>query len=119
MKIYRIEHRDTRDGMWYNYDGTYNGFIFNLTEGKSKNLPMDYHNRYSKDNMTWISGCMDKEQLLGWFTPLDISELLKNGYGVFEFECDTYLIEDTQVLFAREKIYSQKEIEVVKVNEGE
>ena len=62
--------------------------------------------------MTWISGCMDKEQLLVWFTSLDISELLKNGYGVFGFMCDKYIIEESQVLFPRESAYLRKEISI-------
>lgn len=112
MKIYRIEHRDTRDGMWYNYDGTYNGFIFNLTEGKARNFPMDYHSRYSKENLNWISGVKDKEQLLEWFSLLDIKELLENGYGLFGFMCDKYIIEESQVLFPRESVYLRKEISI-------
>lgn len=57
--IYRIEHKDTGDGMWYNMDGTYNGFIKNLTEGRSKNSLMDEHQKCPAKYGKWHSGVKD------------------------------------------------------------
>lgn len=41
LTIYRLEHKDTNDSMWYNNKGDYNPFIMTLTEGAAKQLPME------------------------------------------------------------------------------
>ena len=110
MKIYRIENEETMHGMWYRLDGTYDPFIKRLTEGKSKDLPMEFHEKYSKDGFKWFSGCDNKEHMRQWFSELDALELFKNGYKLYEFESQQFIKEENQVLFTREGILSKNEI---------
>ena len=111
--IYRIEHRDTKDGMWYNYNGSYNGAIFDLTEGLSKNIPMPYTEHHKKDNKKWFSAVKSIDDLFKWFTSLDIQELLGQGYELYKITCINYNDIGSEVLFAREDIVKQ---EIVNIN---
>ncbi|PLS19205.1 hypothetical protein CVD28_02000 [Bacillus sp. M6-12] len=110
MKIYRIENENTMNGMWYDINGNYNPFIVNLSEGKSKHLPMDFDDRYSNGGLKWFSGCHSKELMRHWFSDLDAFELHENGYKLFEFESEQFIVEEHQILFTREGIVSKKEI---------
>ena len=111
MKVYRIEHKETKNGMWHNYDGTYNGIIKTLTEGKSKDVPMPRTKHQSKDNKKWFSSVSKLEQLLEWFTRKDIEELVSLGYGLYEFECTEYNnVTANETLFTRESIVDKNEI---------
>lgn len=110
MKIYRIENTITNHGMWYKEDGTYDPFILKLTEGKSKHLPMEHHERYSEGGIKWFSGCDSVEMLKQWFSKQDVFELLQSGYGLYEFECSQYKQEENQTLFSREGIVNKHKI---------
>lgn len=110
MKIYRIENEETMHGMWYRLDGTLDPFIKRLTDGKSKNLPMEFHERYSEGGMKWFSGCDSKETMKHWFSDLDAFELFRNGYKLFQFESNQFIKEEFQTLFTREGIISKQEI---------
>lgn len=106
--IYRIEHKDTGNGMWYNMDGTYNGFIKNLTEGKSKDVPMGKHQKCPVEHGKWHSGVKSLGQLLEWFSEKDIDELFASGYKLFEFQCEEYYEAENEIYFTREGVVSRK-----------
>lgn len=112
MTIWRIENQKTMHGMWYELSGEYNPFIFTLTEGISKNLPMDYNKRYHKDGKKWFSGCNNFEDMRSWFSIKDAYELKRAGYELYEFEATECVVEDNQVLFTREGLKSQKMIPI-------
>ena len=73
MIIYRIEHKKSKAGMWYDYNGEYNGLIKTLSEGKSKHIPMLL--RPKLDDKNWFSGVLSLQQLLEWFSNKDIEVL--------------------------------------------
>lgn len=110
MKIYRIENIETLHGMWYRDDGTYDPFIFKLTEGKSRNLPMGFHEKYSKGGMQWISGCGSKDMMQHWFSNKDAVELFQCGYRLYEMDSEQFIAEENQILFTREGISMKREI---------
>lgn len=110
MKIYRIENEETNHGMWYRNDATYDPFIFKLTEGKSAALPMEFHERYSKGGLRWISAGGSIEDMHHWFSDRDAVELFQAGYKLFEFEAAQYVVEEHQVLFTREGVKGKIEI---------
>lgn len=110
MKIYRIENPDTMHGMWYRLDGSYDPFINRLTEGISKDLPMDFDERYHAGGQKWFSGCPTIELMNHWFTPLDALELQQNGYRLFQFESKQFKVEEFQTIFTREGVLHQQEI---------
>lgn len=110
MKIYRIENEITNHGMWYREDGVYDPFILKLSDGKSKHLPMEWHDRYYKERLKWFSGCHSIELMRHWFSNLDALELFQNGYKLFEFKSKQYKAEEHQILFTREGILKKQEI---------
>lgn len=110
IKVYRIENPNTMHGMWYKLDGTYSPFIMTLTEGISKNLPMDFHQRYSEGGKKWFSAGKSKDNMNQWFSPLDAIELNQNGYKLYAFDVSEYHIEEHQVIFTREGVIRSEEI---------
>lgn len=108
--IYRIENEETEAGMWYRSGAIYDPFIKTLKDGKSADLPMGYHERYSKDGLAWFSGTVNREQMQSWFSVQDAMELHANGYKLFEFVSNQYIEEEYQVIFTREGIITKKEI---------
>lgn len=110
LEIFRIENPDTNHGMWYDGDGNYNPFIFNLTEGVSRDLPMEHHIRYGFGGTRWFSGCQDVELMRHWFSKKDIEELLSSGYKLYKFESTEFVVEEFQVLFTRTGIITRTEI---------
>lgn len=108
--IYRIENEETMHGMWYRLDGTYDPFIKRLSDGKSADLPMEFHERYSKGGMKWFSGCDDRETMQAWFSTQDALELFKNGYRLFKFKANHFVEEEHQTLFTREGVIEKVEV---------
>lgn len=110
MKIYRVEHKDTKSGMWYNFDGSYNGIINKLTEGKSKQLPMVRDKNHNKDDKKWFSAVKSLDQLFEWFSELDLMELNNLGYELYEIKCNDYLVNSNEILFTRESVIYQNKL---------
>ncbi|HSW65308.1 MAG TPA: hypothetical protein VLH56_18675 [Dissulfurispiraceae bacterium] len=110
MIVYRIENPDTMHGMWYKLDGTWAPFIFTLTEGISRDLPMGYHPRYSAGGKKWFSAGKSKENMNQWFSARDALELSQADYKLFEFDVSEFAEEEHQVIFTREGVVSCKEI---------
>ena len=110
VTIYRIENPDTMHGMWYRLDGTYDPFIKTLTEGISKDLPMDKHPRYSFKGIPWFSAGKSVENMNQWFSASDAKELNEAGYKLFSFIVQEYQMEEMQCLFTRRGVIEQVEI---------
>ena len=110
ITIYRIENPDTMHGMWYRLDGTYDPFIKTLTEGISKELPMDKHPRYMLHGIPWFSAGKSVENMNQWFSALDAKELNEAGYKLFSFTVQEYQMEEMQCLFTRRGVIKQVEI---------
>ena len=110
MKIYRIENTITKHGMWYREDGTFNPFIYKLTEGISKDLPMLFNPEHKEGGVDWCSAGISKEQMNMWFSPLDALELHQSGYKLFEFNVSVFKKMEHEILFSRDSIISQTEI---------
>ena len=107
ITVFRIENPVTMHGMWYKIDGSWSPFIFNLTEGKSRNLPMGWDARYSTGGRKWFSAGKSRENMNQWFSPQDALELKMNGYELYQFDVTEYMVEEHQVLFTREGIVRQ------------
>lgn len=110
MKTYRIENEDTQHGMWYREDGTFDPFILKLTEGKSKDLPMDLSGLYSEGGRKWFSSCSNTTDMQHWFSDKDALELFQAGYKLFEFEAVEFKALEHEVIFTREGVLGKTEI---------
>jgi len=98
--------------MWYNADGSYNGFIHTLTEGRCADMPMGHDDKYRKDGKRWYSGAKDKSQMNFWFSVMDAYELETAGYYLYEYEINEYWKDDIQVYFTQEGVISQTRIPI-------
>lgn len=108
--VYRIENPDTMHGMWYKLDGTWAPVIFNLSEGISKDLPMEYHPRYALRGRKWFFAGKSIENMNQWFSPQDAWELHLMGYKLYRFDVEEFQMEEYQCLFTREGIVTQEQI---------
>jgi hypothetical protein len=109
-EVFRIENPISMHGMWYKLDATWAPFIFTLTEGISRDLPMEFDQRYSSGGLKWFSAGKSKSNMNRWFSPRDAYELSVAGYKLFRFVVSEYKEEEHQVLFTREGIVTAEEI---------
>lgn len=76
---YRIAHKDTGQGVWYDWNGKFTGLIHDKLSFCSNNkLTMPYDNNI----VGWISATRSLDDLFLWFTESDIKELEKHGWFI-------------------------------------
>lgn len=110
MEILRIENPESMHGMWYDSNGNFDPFIKKLSEGISKDLPMEFCADHKLDGLDWYSAGKSIEEMNQWFSARDAFELMKSGYKLFRFDVVTYQIKEHEVLFTRDGILDQQEI---------
>lgn len=115
IKFYRIEHEDTRRSLWYKPNGTYEPFIEKLTEGKAKQLPMDFSTDYYDFGTTWYSALTDVESAHFWFSDLDAFELMKSDYRLYEIVAKNTRLKKHEVMFTKEGIVHKREIPIQEI----
>lgn len=115
--IFRIEHPVDRNGMWYNKDGVYQKTIDILCPyGIAKDIPMPLNlELHRKDGLVWTSGGKSIQNMNEWFAPQDAVNLMNSGFKLFEFEVTMYQELEHEILYCREGIISQKEIQIESV----
>lgn len=112
MKAYRVENQEKGNGIWRNFDGTYNPVFDKLSDGLAKNLPMQDSDFYRYAGKQWFSACDDKDKLKNWFSKTDVIEMRKMGYEVYEFEItDCRTVSEFEIVFTRDSIVSQRVID--------
>lgn len=112
FKVYRVENQQEQHGLWRNFDGSWNPVFDTLTDGLSRNLPMEDSELYRQDRKQWFSSAPSTETLKHWFSISDVLELAEIGYKVYEFlVTDIKVVSDFEVIFIRKNILSQTEIE--------
>jgi hypothetical protein len=83
--FYRVCHVKTLQGLWYDYNGDFTGFIhdrFNFC--KNNELKMDF----DEEIVGWLSATDSLEKLFNWFTIEDIKELQKYNWFIHVFEAE-------------------------------
>ena len=111
VRGYRVEDQIGEHGLWRNFDGSWNPVFDQLSEGLSRSLPMEDSDLYRQDNKKWFSAAPSKETLKHWFSLNDVLELSKLGYRIYEFELqNTKTVSEFEIIFTRDNIVSQKEI---------
>jgi hypothetical protein len=86
-KFYRVCHKDTLQGLWYDYQGQFTGLIhedFNFCVNNE--LRMDF----DPEIVGWLSATETLEDLWRWFTKDDIQKLQDHGWFIHEFEAVDY-----------------------------
>jgi hypothetical protein len=90
-RFFRVCHKDTLQGLWYDYQGRFTGLIhdeFSFCE--NSDLKMDF----DPDLVGWLSAVETIETLFNWFTKEDIKQLENKGWFIHEFETSTYRFYD-------------------------
>jgi hypothetical protein len=100
MKMYRIQHKETKDGMWRGIvivDGKI--VVDHLTDKKLANMPMPDSPVYRRDGKVWRSAVNNKESMFFWFTKQEIEEMVALGMTVISFDCDDWFeVEHKEIL---------------------
>lgn len=111
-KIYRIEHPENMNGMWYTKNGVLRKQIHILCpHGIAKDLPMPLNlELHRKDGEIWNSAGKSIENMNEWFAPQDALNLYNNGFKLFQFEVSMFQELEHEILFCRKGIISQIEI---------
>lgn len=108
---YRVENQTRKHGLWRTFEGTWNPVFDQLSEGLSRNLPMEDNDLYRSGGKQWFAAAPTKETLKHWFSEKDVIELSKLGYKVYKFELsNTKRVSDFEIIFTRDNIINQKEI---------
>jgi hypothetical protein len=82
-KYYRVCHKETLQGLWYDYKGEFTGLIHNDFNFCANNkLEMDF----DPEIVGWLSATDSLETLWKWFTEDDIKQLQEHGWYIHEFE---------------------------------
>lgn len=84
-KYYRVCHKHTLQGLWYDYKGDFTGLIhdqFNFC--KNNELRMDFDDEI----VGWLSATDSLDTLFFWFTKEDIQNLQEHGWFIHEFEAE-------------------------------
>lgn len=113
--IWRIENPTTGTGMWYNDKGEFAPVITKLTEGISAHLPMENNPVHRLHGKHWHSGVVSYESLKNWFSKRDTEELISMGYVLYEIVTEEYNELEFEILFTKEGIVSQREINLLEV----
>lgn len=109
--IYRIEHPEDKDGMWYTKEGIARKRIQILCpDGIAKDFPMPFDFERNTDGNIWCSAGKSIENMNQWFTAQDAMSLYNNGFKLFQFEVSKFKELEMEILFCRDYIVKQKEI---------
>jgi len=82
-KFYRVANITTGQGLWYDFTGSFTGYIhtaFNFCQNNE--LKMDF----DEELVGWLSATPDLESLYSWFPVEDIVELQKHGWFIHVYE---------------------------------
>lgn len=112
-KFYRVCHKQTFQGLWYDYEGNFTGLIhddFNFCENSE--LKMDY----DPEIVGWLSAVETIDDLFRWFTKDDIQKLEEYGWFIHEFDAiDFKLYEPFQHIIINQN--TSNVIRVIAIND--
>ena len=113
IKVYRVENRNEEKGLWRKFDGTWQPLFDMLTDGKCRDLPMDYSPLYSEEGLKWFASAPSTETLQAWFSKRDLEELVANGFTISEFTVSRHKkLNEYEYIFPRENIVSIRDLSI-------
>ena len=116
MKAYRVEDPINEHGLWRDFDGKINPVFSKLSIGKCKDMPMEDNDFYRFNGKQWFSATDKPEKLIAWFDVMDVIEMERLGYNVFEFEIfECRKVSDFEICFTRDSVLSKRQIEPSKI----
>jgi hypothetical protein len=113
--LYRFESTDPTNGLWYDNKGNfcfYKG-IGSLDDScKTKELPMDYDERYRQDGRMWFSSCTNQEDLTHWFSKEDARKLQEKGFKFYKYLATEYHEYPMETVFIKDTCIDRVEIDI-------
>lgn len=97
MRIYRIEHKDRKSGMWYSEKAEHKDYF-------NTEIPMDKDEIFRSNGKEWFSGTTSIDNLKEWFDRGFTEKMLDEGYIILTFKANETIRLEDQVLFTREGI---------------
>ena len=112
--LYRLEYKDGTCGLWYNDEGKwcFEQGIGSLVGCKTKDLPMNYDERYKQEGRDWFSSCSRKEDLLHWYSLEDAKELIEKGFVFTRYLATEYHEYENETVFIKESSLVREEIDI-------
>lgn len=110
--LYRLESVTPENGLWYNSDGEMVWGIGSLPNCETKNLPMDYDERYKQNGRDWHSSCSRKEDLLHWYSLENALDLIANGFVFTRYLATEYVEYPLETVFIKETCLKREEINI-------
>lgn len=106
--FYRVCHKDTLQGLWYDELGNFTGLIHeDLNFCTNNALVMEF----DQDLVGWLSVTDNLETLYKWFTKKDIIKLQEHGWFVHIFESEVYKFYDK----FQHEVISQKHSKLINI----
>ena len=117
--LYRLEYKDSSCGLWYDGNGKwcFESGIGSIDCCKTKELPMEYDERYKQDGRDWFSSCSQKDDLMHWYSLEDAKKLLSNGFVFTRYLATEYHEYDQQTVFIKETALYREEINIFELFE--
>ena len=115
--LYRLESTDPEHGLWYRADGSWVWDLGTLPECKTKDLAMNYDERYRKDGRNWFSSCSNIEDLSHWYSLDDALELISRGYRFSKYLATEYVEYPLETTFIKETCLAREDIDIQSVFE--
>jgi len=106
--FYRVNHEQTKQGLWYKFEGEFSGLIHNEFKFCTNNeLRMDF----DEELVGWLSAVDSLEKLYQWFSIEDIKKLQEHGWFIHAFETSNYKFYERfqhDIMCQRDSILTQK-----------
>ena len=114
--FYRVCHKETLQGLWYDYKGLFTGKIHQEFDFCTHNkLEMDFDDEI----VGWLSATDSLETLYQWFPMVDILKLQEHGYYIHTFEAtEQRFYERFQHIVINQATSVPKEIITLSISHG-
>lgn len=110
--VYRIEALDPAMGLWYNDSGDW---VFEegigQTDSPSRDLPMDYDERYQKDGKNWHSAGRNAIAMSHWFSRESAKDLMGKGYQLYRYLATEYIHYEFETCFIKETCLNREVVD--------
>lgn len=113
--VYRLESISPDNGLWYSSTGD---FVFGVAQApncSSKDLPMDFDERYKQDGKDWFSSCSKVEDLTHWYSVDNARWLVNNGFVFTKYLAQDYVEYELETVFLKETTLARVELSVDEV----
>lgn len=115
-EIYRIERRNSMNGMWYTAEGKFEPIIQDLCPNSiAKDFPMGYSKDHKTNGKNWYSAVKNKKDMHYWFSKEDATNLINNDFKLMRYLVKEWIEKEHEILFTRESIIFEEEINLNEV----